>query len=66
MKKLIKANKYDDAKQYFQMLQKSGQADIFHYSFAITYLCSTSNEKRKLIRKKKTERLARPRRNRKL
>jgi len=66
MMKLIKTNKYDDAKQYFQMLQKSGQADVFHYNIAIAHLCSTSNEKRKLIRKKKTERLARPRRNRKL
>jgi hypothetical protein len=66
MMKLIKANKYDDAKQYFQMLQKSGQATVFHYTNAIAHLCSTSNEQRKLIRKKKTERLARPRRNRKL
>ena len=55
MMKLIKTNKYDDAKQYFQMLQKSGQANVFHYNIAITYLCSTSNEKRELISKMKTE-----------
>jgi hypothetical protein len=52
---LIRINKYDDAKQYFQMLQKNGQADVFHYNIAITYLCSTSNEKRELISKMKTE-----------
>jgi hypothetical protein len=55
MMKLIKTNKYDDAKQYFQMLQKSGQANVFHYSIAIAYLRSTSNEKRELMRKMKTE-----------
>jgi hypothetical protein len=55
MMKLIKTNKYDDAKQYFQMLQKSGQAHVFHYNIAITYLCSNSNEKRELISKMKTE-----------
>ena len=55
MMEFIKTNKYDDAKQYFQMLQKSGQANIFHYNIAITYLCSTSNEKRELISKMKTE-----------
>jgi pentatricopeptide repeat protein len=55
MMELIRINKYDDAKQYFQMLQKNGQADVFHYNIAITYLCSTSNEKRELISKMKTE-----------
>ena len=55
MMKLIKANKYDDAKQYFQMLQKSGQANVIHYNFAMSYLCSTSNEQRELISKMKTE-----------
>jgi pentatricopeptide repeat protein len=55
MMELIRTNKNDYAKQYFQMLQKSGQADVFHYNIAITYLCSTSNEKRELISKMKTE-----------
>jgi hypothetical protein len=55
MMKLIKTNKNDDAKQYFQMLQKSGQANVFHYSIAMSYLCSTSNEQRELISKMKTE-----------
>jgi enamine deaminase RidA (YjgF/YER057c/UK114 family) len=53
--KLIKTNKNDDAKQYFQMLQKSGQATVFHYNIAIAHLCSTSNEQRELISKMKTE-----------
>ena len=33
--KLIKTNKNDDAKQYFQMLQKSGQANVIHYNIAM-------------------------------
>ena len=37
------------------MLQKSGQANVFHYSIAIAYLRSTSNEKRELMSKMKTE-----------
>ena len=37
------------------MLQKNGQAHVFHYNIAITYLCSNSNEKRELISKMKTE-----------
>jgi len=55
MMKLIKTNKNDDAKEYFQMLQKSGQAGVFHYNIAIAHLCSTSNEQRELISKMKTE-----------
>ena len=55
MMEFIKTNKNDDAKQYFQRLQKSGQADVFHYNVAITYLCSTSNEQRELMSKMKTE-----------
>ena len=55
MMKLIKTNKYDDAKQYFQMLQKTGQATVFHYNTAIANLCRTSNEQRELISKMKTE-----------
>ena len=55
MMKLIKTNKNDDAKQYFQMLQESGQATVFHYNIAIAHLCSTSNEQRELISKMKTE-----------
>jgi hypothetical protein len=55
MMKLIKTNKNDDAKQYFHVLQKNRQADVFHYSIAITYLCSTSNKQRELISKMKTE-----------
>ena len=55
MMKLIKTNKYDRAKQYFQMLQKNGQANVIHYNFAMSYLCSTSNEQRELISKMKTE-----------
>ena len=54
MMKLIKTDK-NDAKQYFQMLQKNGQATVIHYSIAMTNLCSTSNEQRELLSKMKTE-----------
>ena len=54
MMKLIKKNR-NRAKQYFQMLQKSGQANVFHYNNAIAHLCSTSNEQRELISKMKTD-----------
>ena len=55
MMKLIKTNK-NDAKKYFQMLQKSGQANVIHYNTAIAHLCSTSNEQRELISKIKNSR----------
>ena len=55
MMKLIQTNKNDDAKQYFQMLQKNGQATVFQYSTAIAHLRRTSKEKRDLISKMKTE-----------
>ena len=52
---MIRTNKYDDAKKYFHVLQKNRQANVIHYNIAIAHLCSTSNEKRELISKMKTE-----------
>jgi hypothetical protein len=54
MMQLIKTNK-NDAKKYFQMFQKNGQANVHHYNTAIANLCRTSNEQRELISKMKTE-----------